>query len=245
MDNLSDVETPEAGDGAGQESSSPEVDFGVDEYKHENGKFFGKFDDIKSMAGGYRELEKEFTKKNQEYSKLTKEFTSPDKYELELDEDIKDMFEFDENNPDYQMYIPMFKELGLSNSKVNKLVNAYAHSKIDESNVDFEEELKKVGGERGDVINSIKSFMHKNPDISQTISDRAKTADDMQLIYDIIRKSKNITNIPDIAYQGEETQKSKQDWLDEAHAYQESHKNSIGYNEEQQAEYMRLMQKSV
>lgn len=250
MDNLSDVNTTEnpveTQTTESQTPSNDGIDFGIDEFKHENGKIFGKFNDIKGMASGYRELEKEFSKKNQELSKLNKTTAAPDKYEFALDEDIAGKFEFDETHPDYQKYIPMFKEMGLSNEKVNKLVNAYARDKISEGTVDFEEEMVKAGGEKGEVVQSIKAFMIKNPDLKDVIADRAKTADDLQLIASIIKKSKNIQSIPAAV---EPTQtgyvKSKQDYRDEAFAYQKEHERTIGYNKEQQDRYNELLSRSL
>ena len=82
-------------------------DDGLDEFRHENGKIFGKFTDAKSGLMAYRELQKEFTKARQENK------PAPEKYEFVLDDDIKDQFQIDENSKDFQEFVPIMKELNL------------------------------------------------------------------------------------------------------------------------------------
>ena len=131
-------------------------DDGLDEFRHENGKIFGKFVDAKSGLQAYRELQKEYTKARQENK------PAPEKYEFVLDDDVKEKFSIDENSKDYQTFVPLMKELNLSNEKANKLINEYARMKIaEQEGVDFDEEMNKIGGVNGPLVQGLVTFAEK------------------------------------------------------------------------------------
>lgn len=236
----------DAGVDNGVDNTGDHIDIGLDQFKHENGKIFGKFDDAVAFGNAYRELEKMNTRNNQEISALKKANMAPEKYELTLDEDLVGSFEFDENHPDYQMYMPLFKELGLSNDKVNKLVNAYARNMVESNEVSFEDELRKVGGERGDVMQSLNAFVAKNPDLEDFVRSKVVTAEDAIAMANMIRASRGNINIPETSMTPNfQPVMSKQDFKDAAFKYQAEHKDTIAYNEAEQREYMRLLSLSV
>ena len=228
------------------DNTNDHIDIGLDQFKHENGKIFGKFDDAVAFGNAYRELEKMNTRNNQEISALKKANTAPEKYELTLDEDLVGAFEFDENHPDYQMYMPIFKELGLSNDKVNKLVNAYARNIVESNEVSFEDELRKVGGERGDVMQSLNAFVAKNPDLEDFVRSKVVTAEDAIAMANMIKASRGNMSIPEtVVTPSFQPVMSKQDYKDAAFKYQADHKDTIAYNEAEQREYMRLLSLGV
>lgn len=236
----------DAGVDTGVDAGNDHIDIGLDQFKHENGKIFGKFDDAVAFGNAYRELEKMNTRNNQEISALKKANMAPEKYELTLDDDLIGAFEFDENHPDYQMYMPLFKELGLSNDKVNKLVNAYARNMVEQNEVSFEDEMRKVGGERGDIMQSLNAFVTKNPDLEDFVRSKVVTAEDAIAMANIIRASRGNVSIPETSVTPNfQPVMSKQDFKDAAFRYQAEHKDTIAYNEAEQREYMRLLSLSV
>ena len=219
-------------------------DDGLDEFRHENGKIFGKFTDAKSGLMAYRELQKEFTKARQENK------PAPEKYEFVLDDDIKDQFQIDENSKDFQEFVPIMKELNLSQEKANKLVNAYARMKIKEQEgYDFDEEMKKIGGVNGPVVQGLVAFAEKNLDKDGVnwLSEKIRTAEDAQYMDALIKKARGANvSIPEMSIESpEDMQKSAQDYADEAFQYQKEHERTIGYTPEQQQHYMMLMQKAI
>ena len=230
----------------GVDNTNDHIDMGLDQFKHENGKIFGKFDDAVAFGNAYRELEKANTRNNQEISALKKAGMAPEKYELTLDEDLVGEFEFDENHPDYQMYIPLFKELGLSNEKVNRLVNTYVRQQVEAETVSFEDELRKVGGERGDVMMSLNAFVSKNPDLEDFVRSKVVTAEDAIAMANMIKASRGNMNIPETTITPSfQPVMSKQDYKDAAFKYQAEHKNTIAYTPAEQQEYMRLLNLSL
>lgn len=230
----------------GVDNINDHIDIGLDQFKHENGKIFGKFDDAVAFGNAYRELEKMNTRNNQEISALKKANTAPDKYQFTLDDDLVDEFELDENDPEYQMYISTFKELGLSNEKANKLVNAYARNMVERNQVSLEEELRKVGGERGDVIQSLNAFVAKNPDLEDFVRSKVVTAEDAIAMANMIKASRGNMSIPEtVVTPNFQPVMSKQDYKDAAFKYQADHKDTIAYNEDEQREYMRLLSLGV
>ena len=156
---LSAVDATQTVDDTAETTTQPVIDDGLNELRHENGKIFGKFNDAKSGLIAYRELQKEYTKAKQENK------PAPEKYEFTLDDDIKEKFSIDENSKDYQKFVPLMKELNLSQEKANKLINEYARMKIaEEEGVDFEEEMNKVGGINGPLVQGLVAFAKKNFD---------------------------------------------------------------------------------
>jgi hypothetical protein len=216
-------------------------DDGLDELRHENGKIFGKFNDAKSGLLAYRELQREYTKAKQENK------PAPEKYEFVLDEDIKDKFSIDENSKDYQKFVPIMKELNLSQEKANKLMNEYARMKIaEEEGDDFEEEMNKIGGINGPIVQGLVTFAQKNLNDEglDWFSSKIRTAEDAQFMDNLLKKARGANvSIPETSIQtSAEVQKTSQDLMDEAFEYKEQHKRTIGYTPEQQEHYMRLMQ---
>jgi len=224
-----------------QSEEQPAIDDGLNELRHENGKIFGKFTTAKDGLIAYKELQKEFTKARQENK------PAPEKYTFELDEDIKDRFSLDENNPDFQRYIPLLKELNISQEKANKLVNAYARNIIaQEENVDFEAEMDKIGGVNGPVVQGLVTFAKKNftPEQVDFLSSKIRTAEDAQFFDALIKKARGANvSIPEfVDPTGTGEVKTARDYADEAFNYQKEHARTIGYDKEQQDHYMWLMQ---
>ena len=220
------------------------IDDGLDELRHENGKIFGKFTDAKSGLLAYKELQKEFTKARQENK------PAPEKYTFELDEDVKDRFAIDENSKDYQTFVPLMKELNISNEKANKLINQYARMKIAESeNVDFEAEMDKIGGVNGATVQGLVAFAQKNLDEDGVnwLDSKIRTADDAKYMEMLIKKARGANvSIPEMSIENTaDAEKSAQDYMDEAFDYQKQHERTIGYNKEQQEHYNMLMQKAL
>lgn len=216
-------------------------DDGLDEFRHENGKIFGKFNDAKSGLMAYRELQKEYTKARQENK------PAPEKYEFVLDDDVKEKFEIDENSKDYQTFVPLMKELNLSQEKANKLINQYARMKIaEQEGVDFDEEMNKIGGVNGPLVQGLVTFAEKNLDKDgiDWLSSKVRTAEDAQYMDALIKKARGANvSIPEMTVQSTaDVEKTAQDYADEAFQYQQEHKRTIGYNKEQQEHYMHLMQ---
>ena len=216
-------------------------DDGLDELRHENGKIFGKFTDAKSGLLAYKELQKEFTKARQENK------PAPEKYVFELDEDVKDKFEVDENSREYQTFVPLLKEMNISQEKANKLMNEYARMRIaEEEGVDFEAEMDKIGGVNGPTVQGLVAFAEKNLDKDgiDWLSSKVRTAEDAQMMDRLIKKARGANvSIPEMSIETTaDAQKTAQDFADEAFQYQQEHKRTIGYNKEQQEHYMRLMQ---
>lgn len=217
------------------------IDDGLDEFRHENGKIFGKFNDAKSGLMAYRELQKEYTKARQENK------PAPEKYEFVLDDDVKEKFSIDENSKDYQTFVPLMKELNLSNEKANKLINEYARMKIaEQEGVDFDEEMNKIGGVNGPLVQGLVTFAKKNLDQAgiDWLSSKVRTAEDAQFMDALIKKARGANvSIPEMTVQSTaDAEKSAQDYADEAFQYQKEHARTIGYNKEQQEHYMHLMQ---
>lgn len=216
-------------------------DDGLDEFRHENGKIFGKFNDAKSGLMAYRELQKEYTKARQENK------PAPEKYEFVLDDDIKDKFSIDENSRDYQKFVPIMKELNLSQEKANKLMNEYARMRIEEEEgVDFDEEMNKIGGVNGPIVQGLVAFAEKNFDAKgiDWLSDKIRTAEDAKYMDHLIKKARGANvSIPSMSIESvEDAQKTAQDLMDEAFDYKKAHERTIGYTPAQQEHYMRLMQ---
>ena len=219
-------------------------DDGLDEFRHENGKIFGKFVDAKSGLAAYRELQKEFTKAKQENK------PAPEKYEFVLDEDVKDKFSIDENSKDYQTFVPLMKELNLSQEKANKLINQYARMKIEEQEgVDFDEEMNKIGGVNGPIVQGLVTFAEKNLDQDgiDWLSSKVRTAEDAQYMDHLIKKARGANvSIPEMTVQSTvDAEKASQDYMDEAFRYKKEHERTISSTPEQQEHYMRLMQLAV
>ena len=222
-------------------SSQTKIDDGLDEFRHENGKIFGKFNDARSGLLAYKELQKEFTKARQENK------PAPEKYEFTLDDDIKEKFSIDENSKDYQTFVPLLKELNISQEKANKLMNEYARMKIqEEEGVDFEEEMNKVGGINGPLVQGIVAFAKKNlnQDGVDWLSSKVRTAEDAQYLDTLIKKARGANvSIPETTIEStSDIEMDAKDYLDEAFNYQKEHAKTIGYTPEQQQHYMRLMQ---
>lgn len=236
------VEGAETADAVATESQQQQTyDDGLDEFRHENGKIFGKFVDAKSGLQAYRELQKEYTKARQENK------PAPEKYEFVLDDDIKEQFQIDENSKDFQQFVPLMKELNLSQEKANKLVNAYARMKIQEQEgVDFDEEMNKIGGVNGAIVQGLVAFAEKNLDKDgiDWLSNKVRTAEDAKYMDALIKKARGANvSIPETSIESAaDVQKTAQDYADEAFQYQKEHQRTIGYNKEQQEHYMRLMQ---
>jgi hypothetical protein len=144
------------------------------------------------------------------------------------------------------MYMPIFKELGLSNDKVNKLVNAYARNIVESNEVSFEDELRKVGGERGDVMQSLNAFVAKNPDLEDFVRSKVVTAEDAIAMANMIKASRGNMSIPEtVVTPSFQPVMSKQDYKDAAFKYQADRKDTIAYNEAEQRECMRLLSLGV
>ena len=228
-------------DVADTSSQQVKIDDGLDEFRHENGKIFGKFNDARSGLLAYKELQKEFTKARQENK------PAPEKYEFTLDDDIKEKFSIDENSKDYQTFVPLLKELNISQEKANKLMNEYARMKIqEEEGVDFEEEMNKVGGINGPLVQGIVAFAKKNlnQDGVDWLSSKVRTAEDAQYLDTLIKKARGANvSIPETTIEStSDIEMDAKDYLDEAFNYQKEHAKTIGYTPEQQQHYMRLMQ---
>lgn len=224
-----------------QSEQQPFYDDGLDEFRHENGKIFGKFNDAKSGLLAYKELQKEFTKARQENK------PAPDNYVFELDEDIKDKFTLDENSREYQTFVPLMKELNLSQEKANKLINEYAKLRIaEEEGVDFEAEMEKIGGVNGPVVQGLVTFAKKNLDQDgiDWLSNKVRTAEDAKYMDNLIKKARGANvSIPEMSIETPaDMQKTARDYADEAFQYQKEHARTIGYTPEQQEHYMRLME---
>lgn len=216
-------------------------DDGLDEFRHENGKIFGKFNDARSGLLAYKELQKEYTKARQENK------PAPENYVFELDEDVKDKFSIDENSKDYQTFVPLMKELNLSNEKANKLINEYARMKIaEEEGVDFEAEMDKIGGINGPVVQGLVTFAKKNLDQEgiDWLSSKVRTAEDAEYMNNLIKKARGANvSIPETSIETPaDMEKTARDYADEAFNYQKEHARTIGYTPEQQEHYMKLMQ---
>ncbi|MBO7712608.1 MAG: hypothetical protein J6S85_03510, partial [Methanobrevibacter sp.] len=184
---------------------------------------------------------KEFTKARQENK------PAPEKYEFTLDDDIKDQFSIDENSKDYQTFVPLLKELNISQEKANKLMNEYARMKIQEQEgVDFEEEMNKVGGINGPLVQGIVAFAKKNlnQDGVDWLSSKVRTAEDAQYLDTLIKKARGANvAIPETTVEStSDIEMTSKDYMDEAFKYQQEHARTIGYTPEQQQHYMRLMQ---
>jgi len=238
---LSAVDATETVEDTADKAEQPVIDDGLNEFRHENGKIFGKFNDARSGLIAYRELQKEFTKAKQENK------PAPEKYEFTLDDDIKEKFSIDENSKDYQTFVPLMKELNLSQEKANKLINEYARMKIaEEESVDFEEEMNKVGGINGPLVQGIVTFARKNLDQDGVdwLSSKVKTAEDAQYLDTLIKKARGANvSIPETTVEStSDIEMSSKDYMDEAFKYQQEHAKTIGYTPEQQQHYMRLMQ---
>lgn len=219
-------------------------DDGLDEFRHENGKIFGKFNDVKSSLTAYKELQREYTKARQENK------PAPENYTFELDDDIKDKFSIDENSADYQRFVPMLKELNISQEKANKLMNEYARMKIEEEEgVDFEAEMDKIGGVNGPVVQGLVTFAKKNLDQEgiDWLSSKVRTADDAQRMEQLIKKARGANvSIPEMSIETTaDIEKTARDYADEAFQYQKEHARTIGYTPEQQQHYMMLMEKAA
>ena len=236
------VEGAETADAVAMESQQQqEYDDGLDEFRHENGKIFGKFTTAKDGLLAYKELQKEYTKSRQENK------PAPENYVFELDEDIKDKFSIDENSQDYQTFVPMMKELNLSQEKANTLMNAYARMKIqEEEGVDFEAEMDKIGGVNGPIVQGLVTFAKKNLDQEGVdwLSSKVRTADDAQRMDALIKKARGANvSIPEMSIESTaDVEKTANDYRDEAFQYQKEHARTIGYDKQQQEHYMRLMQ---
>lgn len=215
-------------------------DDGLDELRHENGKIFGKFNDAKSGLLAYRELQKEYTKAKQENK------PAPEKYEFTLDDDIKEKFSIDENSRDYQTFVPILKELNISQEKANRLMNEYARMKIQEEEVDFEQEMNKIGGVNGPIVQGLVAFAQKNLDKDGVdwLSNKVRTAQDAEYMSDLIKKARGANvSIPETTIESvDDLEKTSQEFFDEAFEYKKQHERTIGYTPEQQEHYMRLMQ---
>lgn len=219
-------------------------DDGLDEFRHENGKIFGKFTTAKDGLIAYKELQKEYTKSRQENK------PAPEKYDFVLDDDIKEKFSIDENSKDYQTFIPLLKELNISQDKANKLMNEYARMKIaEDEGIDFEAEMDKIGGTNGPIVQGLVTFAKKNLDKDgiDWLSDKVRTAEDAKFMDALIKKARGSNlSIPQTTIEStEDMQKTAQDYLDEAFDYKKAHEKTIGYMPDQQAHYMRLMQKAA
>ena len=229
---------------ATQPETQQTYDDGLDEFRHENGKIFGKFTTAKDGLLAYKELQKEFTKSRQENK------PAPEKYEFTLDDDIKEKFSIDENSKDYQTFVPLMKELNISQEKANKLMNEYARMKIaEDEGVDFEAEMDKIGGINGPIVQGLVTFAKKNFDKDGVdwLSNKVRTAEDAQYMDTLIKKARGSNlSIPQTTIEApEDMQKTAQDYMDEAFDYKKAHEKTIGYTPEQQEHYMRLMQKAV
>jgi endo-1,4-beta-mannosidase len=230
-----------ANDVAMESQQQQTYDDGLDEFRHENGKIFGKFNDARSGLLAYKELQKEYTKAKQENK------PAPENYVFELDEDVKDKFSIDENSKDYQTFVPLMKELNLSNEKANKLINEYARMKIaEQEGVDFEAEMDKIGGINGPVVQGLVTFAKKNLDQEgiDWLSDKVRTAEDAEYMNNLIKKARGANvSIPETSIETPaDMQKTARDYADEAFNYQKEHARTIGYTPEQQQHYMRLME---
>ena len=239
------VEGADTTENVAMESQQQETfDDGLDELRHENGKIFGKFTDAKSGLLAYKELQKEFTKTKQENK------PAPEKYTFELDEDLKDKFQIDENSKDYQAFVPLMKELNISQEKANRLMNEYARMRIaEEEGVDFEAEMDKIGGINGATVQGLVAFAQKNLDKDGVawLDSKIRTAEDAKQMEYLIKKARGANvSIPEMSIENTaDAEKSAQDYMDEAFEYKKQHERTIGYNQEQQAHYMMLMQKAV
>lgn len=229
---------------AGESQQQPTIDDGLNEFRHENGKLFGKFNMPKDLANGYRQIEKEYTKARQENK------PAPEKYTFELDEDLRERFSIDENHPDYQRFVPLLKTLNISQDKANQLMNAYARAKVQEAEgYDFEAEMEKIGGTNGAIVQGLVAFAKSNlnKDGVNWLSDKVRTAEDAQYFDALIKKARGANvSIPEFSVESVmDTEKTAQEYLDEAYAYQKEHSRTIGYTPEQQNHYMMLMQKAI
>lgn len=220
------------------------IDDGLNEFRHENGKLFGKFNMPRDLANGYRQIEKEYTKARQENK------PAPEKYVFELDEDLRDRFSIDENHPDYQRFVPLFKTLNISQDKANQLMNAYARARVqEEEGYDFEAEMEKIGGTNGAIVQGLVAFAQKNLDKDGVnwLSNKVRTAEDAEFFDRLIKKARGANvSIPEFSVESTmDTEKTAQQYLDEAYAYQKEHERTIGYTPEQQNHYMMLMNKAI
>ena len=164
-----------------------------------------------------------------------------------LDDDVKEKFSIDENSKDYQTFVPLMKELNLSQEKANKLMNEYARMKIaEQEGVDFDAEMNKIGGVNGPIVQGLVTFAEKHLDQEgiDWLFSKVRTAEDAQYMDALIKKARGANvSIPEMSIEStSDAQKTAQDYADEAFQYQKEHQRTIGYNKEQQEHYMHLMQ---
>lgn len=217
-------------------SEQVNTDFGLNKYRNENGLILGKFKNEDDIIKSYTELERKFSSSSKE--------KVPEKYEVKLSEDLSEKYSISEDDPLLQKMLPVFKESGLSNEKVNKIINEFVKSNI-ETDINVDEELKKLGDNKDTYLREIGLFANKNfsEQESETLINMARTAEDVLLINKIIGMTRT-QGIPEEVAE-EQFQRSRQSYLEEAFEYRDKHSNSIGSSIEQQEHYNKLMQKAA
>ena len=222
------TETPAAQEQGATETKVKDAVSGIDSFKHENGMIFGKFKDEAALADAYRNLEKEFHKKNP---------TAPENYDLKIDDKFKDKWEFKNDDPLLKSVLPIFKKANLSNDVVNELVNAFVEANVS-TFVDPKEELAKLGGDGEKIIGEIAAFSKKSGiDITKYVV----TAEDAKLFHSLIQRTRD-QNIPTNLDKGQG--KTSEELLNEAFDYQKKHASTISSNKEQQAKFFELLQRA-
>jgi predicted transcriptional regulator len=155
---------------------------------------FGKYKSIQDAENGYKEL----TKKIREKFPEAPEAYNFDYSENELFKELKEK-EVDLNlseDPLIQQYTPIFKELNLPQTTVDKLVNAYISNEI--KNIpNAKEELTKLGSEAPKIIQEVNNFVGKNlSDVEKEIALQiGQTAEGVKFLHKIANLSRG-NNIP-------------------------------------------------
>lgn len=140
------------------------------------------------------------------YNELVKKFgafhKAPEQYKID---DVKnEKYRIKDGDENLKGFMNLAKELNMSQEGFNKVIKYFNDNvaptfKIQQDEVNDEEELKKLGDNGKDKVKRLQQWaMNKFPKRIETIKSMAKTAEGVQMLLDMIDSNQNSGNsIPD------------------------------------------------
>jgi hypothetical protein len=235
------AETPPEGEETLQGDDSQYDAFGdLRDYKDEQGLYFGRYKSIPDAFKGLEELQKELGRIKREKSPEAPETYTPVTLGEDMPETVRGLEIKPDEDPLYQHFAPVFKELALTQEQVEKLVKANIQYSLSQT-LDLEAEKKKLGGEAEAIIGDVVHYTQKrNTEGMKVLAELAgQNADALKELHMLVKQGGEKA-IPGRIGEGV-APKTWQELRDEAWAYRQQHKDTIDSNPSQQQKYQDLM----
>lgn len=202
----------------------------------------GKYKTVTELESGYKEQRAYVDELRKEVETSSKTVEVPNEYKLDFstDDDLKDL-KVDMEDPQLQTMFPIFKDAGLSQDQVNKIMGGY-YKDLQARIPSVEEEKKKLGPEADVMIDKLTKYASQLSKEDQTIMQNiSETATGVDFMYRfLVNIEKNIPSSLQSA-----PLKTGEELVDEAFEYRRKHETSIGFNKDQQQHYDKLMKRGL